>query len=286
MAWGSGPGIPLAHHRVALSAVVDYPCIRRVLHLDASKTSEDRSESAWLRWSDSASKTETHLRYQMERESQLRSRAGKMLSPQHGPGTIPRGAQLNAALETLIGRLLEHQETSKFLILPECRAHRKLYEEKSPKIYFHDLETWFSALKLEISRVGEPRSLDLASNQTSKERQEAAVLVAQSNDTNKCCLEFGLDIQQLWHGKPTPTLSSRISHAAPLVVNPKPTSTLQYIPTIAPASSSIARLIIPPQGCFNAPLFVKPVPEPAPICCRFCFWPSLVKSPVLLRVVP
>ena len=202
----------------------------------------------------------------------------------HGPVTIPRGVQLNAALETLIGRLLEHQETSKFPILPKCRAHRKLYEEKSPKLYFYDLETSFNALKLEVSRVGEPQSLDLASNQTSNERQEAAVLVAQSIDTNKSCLDFGLDIQQLWDDKPTPTLSSRISLAAPLAVNPKPTSTLQYIPTVAPASSSIARLIIPPQGCFNALRFAKSVPDLAPLCSRFHFGPSLVKFYVLFRV--
>lgn len=62
-----------------------------------------------------------------------------MLFAQHGP--VPRGAQLNAALETLIGRMLEHQETSIFPILPDWRVHRQLYEEKSPKLYFYDLET-------------------------------------------------------------------------------------------------------------------------------------------------
>ena len=69
---------------------------------------------------------------------------GKILSAQHGPARAPRGAQRNAALETLIRRLLEHQETSKFPILPEWRIQRQLYEEKSPKLYFYDLETWRS----------------------------------------------------------------------------------------------------------------------------------------------
>lgn len=64
-----------------------------------------------------------------------------MLFNQHGGPKLPKRAQLNAALETLIGKVREHQEKSKFPILPEWRVHRQLYEEKSPKLYFYDLET-------------------------------------------------------------------------------------------------------------------------------------------------
>ncbi len=67
-----------------------------------------------------------------------------MLSDVHGPAKIPRGAQLIAALETLSGRVREHQETSKFQILPAWQVHRQLYEEKSPKLLFYDLETSWS----------------------------------------------------------------------------------------------------------------------------------------------
>ena len=80
----------------------------------------------------------------MHRERLYKYRTRKLLSDLHGPAKIPRGSQLIAALETLSGRVREHQETSKFQILPAWQVHRQLYEEKSPKLFFYDLETSWS----------------------------------------------------------------------------------------------------------------------------------------------
>lgn len=55
-----------------------------------------------------------------------------------------QGLKLNAEIETLCGQIREHRENNTFPILDAWRIHRQLYEERSPKLLFYDLEMSFS----------------------------------------------------------------------------------------------------------------------------------------------
>lgn len=52
--------------------------------------------------------------------------------------------RLKAEIETLIGRLREYRENNTFAIVDAWRIHRQLYEERSPRLVFYDLETSYS----------------------------------------------------------------------------------------------------------------------------------------------
>ena len=52
--------------------------------------------------------------------------------------------RLKAEIETLIGRLRDDRENNSFAIVDAWRIHRQLYEERSPRLVFYDLETSYS----------------------------------------------------------------------------------------------------------------------------------------------
>ena len=57
---------------------------------------------------------------------------------------MTRDVRLDAELGVFQDKLREHYETQNFPIVGAWRTHRELYEKRSPKLVFYDLETSFS----------------------------------------------------------------------------------------------------------------------------------------------